>query len=482
MKYQRKTNKAIQKIVSAIFHYNDKPVIQTAGQSEITRAILSPDIKRIWISTPTQYGKSLNVSISSLLRTQMMGGNEVIPIIAPTKTQSDIIMNYVIKHVLDSPVLYNGLIQVDQVKRLKTEFSKNRLAWTNGNEIKTLTANASSNAQDINKAGSNVMGFGGSCVIVDEASLIPDTIMFKILRMLGSNPDAKLILIGNPFNDNYFYNASKSPEFYKIHIDWRQAVAEGRFTQAYIDEMREAMTPEMFDILYETKFVLGTDDGFIKNRDIRKGEANLKTNLEQSLDEEGKNDFIKWQNSEPIKVGVDIARSSSKGDESVIILRQGYKILKIERLQTDDTMQIKGLLQRLQDNFNFNWENVIIDVVGVGAGLVDNLKELGHDVTGLNWGQGPDNEEMYYNMRSELWGIVREELIAGKLEIKDPDLVKQLLAPKKEFRYRKKGAVSKLESKEQMLRRGIKSPDIADALAYSYYEPQTFNFNVISYL
>lgn len=451
----------LRELVAALFKDGDKPIELSESQLLILAAILFPEYNRVVIGTTTQFGKSLVIGLGTLIAAARNDKPTRIKVIAPSKEQAKIIMNYALSHVGDSKAVYSGLMEGNKILKKKTEFSKSRLAWVHGSDLSVVTADAGKNVDDINKAGSSVMGFGGDVIIIDEAALIPKLIMDKLLRMLGANPNSKLILIGNPFNKGYFYKASKSKRFHKIWVDYKQAIAEGRLTQEFIDEMREDMDPRLFRILYEVKFVLGTEDSFI-NIDLIEGSAKI-------VAERLKNDpeFAKWQSQQPKKVGVDVARFGS--DFSTIVIRQGALILYSKKYKFD-TMALVGELQNLQKQFEFDWEDVAVDSVGVGGGPIDRLSELAYDVVEASNAAAPTDAEVYFNFGAQLWGNVNEALLQGALAISDSEMTEQLSNRKYEYRARKSGAVLKLESKDQMKRRGVKSPDLADALSLTFVE------------
>lgn len=461
---------AIHDVIASIFKDDDGgPLDFTAGQCEIVRAILDRNLPRVWIGTTTQYGKSLSISVALQLARKSSQKIEKILVIAPSKAQSKIIMNYILGHVTDHPYLFAGLIESSKIERLKTEMTKERLAWQDGSSISVLSAEAGSNSGDINKAGKSIMGFGGSIIVVDEAALIPDMIMGKILRMLGGHTDAKLVLVGNPFNKNYFYKAFQKPLYHKILIDYKRAIAEGRLTQSFIDEMREDLDVDLFSVLYEVKFVTGDRDSYIQQEDFDFGREQLRINLESEL-------WVKERESAAIKVGVDVARSIKKGDESAIYIRKGHVELHAKTYKTDDTNALGGELIMLKEKFGFDWSNVTIDSIGVGAGLVDFMRAEGRSVVGLNWAIPADKRHAgkYYNMRMQLWAAVKDAVRSGDLDTTNPQLIDQLKVPRSQFRALRTGAVRKLESKEDLRKRGEKSPDIADACALSYYVGKKF--------
>ncbi len=206
------------------------------GQLKIVGSVLDPKVKRLIVSAVTQYGKTRAVAIGVLLYI-LMNENKRILFIAPTIDQTNIIRNYVSEHIAASRQLAS---LVNKPRRsnpedLKNEMSKKRLTLKNGCEIITLTAHGAGE-----EPGKQLMGFGGDVIVVDEACLILDEVYRKrIKRMLGSNPDSKLIILVNPWHRrNFAFRAWRNPRFKKIHIDWRQAVAEGRVTEEFIADMR----------------------------------------------------------------------------------------------------------------------------------------------------------------------------------------------------------------------------------------------------
>jgi hypothetical protein len=74
---------------------------------------------------------------------------------------------------------------------------------------------------------------------------------------------------------------------------------------------------------------------------------------------------------------------------------------------------------------------------------------------------------MYFNRRAEVWGLMRDALKANIELPDDPEIEVDLCSP--QYGFSNKGQIQ-LEKKEDMVRRGLASPDIADAIAYSFAE------------
>ncbi len=114
--------------------------------------------------------------------------------------------------------------------------------------------------------------------------------------------------------------------------------------------------------------------------------------------------------------------------------------------------------------------NVLIDAVGLGAGVVDNLRADGHHVTEVISGAKPIETRgdtfKFNNLRSQMWWHTREQLRLGQvcLDVDDPRLREDLTAP----RYKVTGdRVVVVESKDQIKKRISRSTDAADAVVYA---------------
>ncbi len=102
---------------------------------------------------------------------------------------------------------------------------------------------------------------------------------------------------------------------------------------------------------------------------------------------------------------------------------------------------------------------------GAGAGIIDRLKQLGYKVHEVIFGS-VSGEQHLYDHRTELWAKMRDWLSGGMIA-NDKNLIRDLCNPEKELVGRE--SKEKLESKEKMRKRGIKSPDFADALALTFH-------------
>ena len=169
-------------------------------------------------------------------------------------------------------------------------------------------------------------------------------------------------------------------------------------------------------------------------------------------------------------LGVDVARFGD--DKSVIYPRRGRdaRTMPIEVYSKLDTMQVAARVAAAIDKYKP--DGVFIDVGGIGAGVVDRLVQLNYSVIGVNFGGTADcympGATKTANKRSEMWTFMRDALKTGLAIPEDTRLEFELLAPN--YTYDADNAIL-LEKKKDMKKRGLQSPDIADALALTYAYP-----------
>jgi hypothetical protein len=161
-------------------------------------------------------------------------------------------------------------------------------------------------------------------------------------------------------------------------------------------------------------------------------------------------------------IGVDVARFGS--DDSIILVRQGNYVHPPIKDHGLDTM---SLAAKVVDVYRkFGTQSVIcIDGVGLGAGVVDRLNQLGLSVIDVQSAEKSTDIKTYANKRSELWGKMRDWITHYGQIPKDNDFITQLSSL--EYGLNKKLQII-LQSKEDLRKQGKKSPDLADALAYTF--------------
>lgn len=165
-------------------------------------------------------------------------------------------------------------------------------------------------------------------------------------------------------------------------------------------------------------------------------------------------------------IGVDPAR---KGDDrTAIIRRRGRKAYKLETHYNIDTMALAGIIKRVIEKEEP--KRVCIDCIGIGAGVVDRLHELGYSdiVIGVNVATRAEEPDKYKNCRAELWDRMREWFIQDMpVEIPDSDELQTDLCGLG-YKYDSSDRLQ-IEGKEDAKKRGLLSPDTSDALMLTFF-------------
>lgn len=180
---------------------------------------------------------------------------------------------------------------------------------------------------------------------------------------------------------------------------------------------------------------------------------------------------VNVNNFDPLIIGVDVARSET-GDETVIAFRKGRDATMIPwvKMRTRDTYAIAVKVAELSRQYAADM--VFVDGGGVGAGVVDALRQLRVRHIEVQFGGKADTADgaalgKWKNKRSEMWGLTKDWLKRGSIP-QDDALIKDLSGP--HFTLDLQGAIV-LEPKEAMKKRGLASPDNADALALTFAGP-----------
>lgn len=292
--------------------------------------------------------------------------------------------------------------------------------------------------------------YDGVLLIFDEASGIDDKIWSVSSGFFTENtPNRFWFAFSNPRrNSGYFYETFNAKrDFWKTKFVDARSV-EGNDQSVYqqiIDEYGVDSYQAAVEV-YGT-FPNASDDQFITSLLV-----------DEAMERPRYKDI-----TAPIVIGVDPARYGA--DSTVIAVRQGRDIIAVRRFRGDDTMTTVGnVIDAIMD---FKPALTVIDEGGLGAGVLDRLKEQRYKVRGVNFANSSRNRMMWGNKRAEMWGDMREWLKTASIP-KDRHLRTDMTSPK--VSPDSKGAMF-LESKKDMKRRGVASPDAADAIAVTFAFP-----------
>lgn len=292
--------------------------------------------------------------------------------------------------------------------------------------------------------------------LVDEASGVPDEI-FQPLEGALSTPGAKSIMAGNPTRPRgYFYDSHhrNREHFCAMRVSCHES---SRVSQAYIDKMKAQYGEE--SNVYKVR-VLGEfpDESADVLIPLSVAEGSVERDVEIT-------DHVMpvW--------ALDVARygeclnalSKRRGNtltEPIITWGNVSTMITVGRLYAE----YEGTPPEDRPH------EIIVDVIGVGAGVVDRAIELGLPVRGVNVGEAPPQTDFkrYQNMRSYLWWAMREWFMAQDCKI-PKEGSDQLISELTDVHYSltSSGKIA-IEGKKDMLERGVPSPDRADSLMLTF--------------
>ncbi len=162
-------------------------------------------------------------------------------------------------------------------------------------------------------------------------------------------------------------------------------------------------------------------------------------------------------------LGVDLARFGD--DASALAVWLGPELLEIHSRRGLDTMEAAAWVAA---EMNRQKPSVVrVDEIGLGAGVVDRLHQLGHvNVEGVNVGSRPMRPDLFLNVRAEIFWLLKEALERGEVSLPDDErLIAELSAIR--YQYRANGRIQ-LEAKAETKKRVGRSPDLADAAVLGF--------------
>lgn len=284
-------------------------------------------------------------------------------------------------------------------------------------------------------------------IIADEASGIPDEV-FEAGQGSMSGENAQTILTGNPTRLEGF--------FFRSHMDPMLSSLWNRYT---INAEQSAWASR--DFIASIVQMFGRDSNQYRIRVLGEfPESADESFIARPLVIEAQTREILMPPVRPIW-GVDPARFGR--DKTSFCERFGPVTMPLIAKNGMDTMEIAGfVINRYRACFpGEEPSQILIDVIGIGAGVVDRLGEQNLPVVGINVSESPPMGSQGMRLRDDLWIRGRQELTSRRCKLPaDPELVDQLSQPR--YTFTSDGRV-KIESKEEMKKRGLSSPDKADS-------------------
>lgn len=286
--------------------------------------------------------------------------------------------------------------------------------------------------------------------LIDEASGVSDNV-FEVAEGALSTDGAFVVMAANPTRQSgYFFDSHHKmrPSWAALHWDGEKSPM---VTKKYVEDMAKkyGRQSSVFKVRVKGDFV-GAPDGVISLESCEAARIREVDVVPSAR--------TVW--------GVDVARFGD--DSSALAKRRGNVQLEpVKEWWGKDTMQLTGLIKA-------EWDQtpeaerpsaINVDVIGIGAGVVDRLKELGLPVVGINVAEAEavnEHEDRQFNrLRDELWWKGREWLEAKDCRLADDsETIAELTVPT--YTILSNGLI-KVEGKPEMKKRGVKSPNRADA-------------------
>lgn len=288
---------------------------------------------------------------------------------------------------------------------------------------------------------------------VDEASGVPDEI-FQPLEGALSTPGAKSLMCGNPTKTRgYFFDShhKNRSQFHCIRVSCEES---SRVHPNYINKMRTQYGEEsnVFRVRVLGEFPLEAADVLMPLSIVEPA-------IEREVE------------TFPVKVvwGFDPARYGECSN--ALAKRQGNELL--EPIKTWGNVSLMVTVGRIVSEYentpaDMRPHEIIVDVGGLGAGVVDRLEELGLPVVGINAGEAPPRSKAHQvmRMRDWLWWQGREWFLGQNVKMPQDDFLVQELVDV-HYSLTSSGKIV-VETKREMLDRGVPSPDRADAFLLTF--------------
>jgi len=287
-------------------------------------------------------------------------------------------------------------------------------------------------------------------ILADEASAIEEPVFDVLQGTLGTGGGGRFIMTANPVrNSGRFYEifSMQKKIWQTLTFD---AFNSGQINSSWIEEMADfyGVDSDRYKVRVLAQFPRVSEEQFIPTDLV---EAAMRRVLTPSM-----------YNGYPKYCGVDVARFGS--DSTVFTIRQGPMVLDIAKYDGLDTTEVSAYL--MDYYHKHKPEKIFIDAIGIGAGVFDQSKHMGLPVVEVVVSTKSSDPKMYFNLRSQLWGELRDWLNNGaSLPDDDRKIKAQLCGMTYGFNNRFQ---IQLANKKDMKKMGLESPDIPDSLSLTF--------------
>lgn len=303
----------------------------------------------------------------------------------------------------------------------------------------------------------------GVLAVADEACGISDSI-FAGLQRITTGPEDRVLAIGNPTDPSTEFARIFREEPEDWHLITISAFETPNFTGEWVPETLKKSMPQP-DWVELRRKEWGEDSNRWKAEVLAEFPDTADDGLFNMTLVNAAVSSVTRKKSEttaPV-LGVDVARFGT--DRSVVVANWNGHVEHVDDWQGLDTIEsarrIADIAKRLEAR------EIRIDAIGIGAGVKDNLARLVSDhcdIYEMIGNAASPSFMQWYNARAYWYDTLRGRIAAGEIDLPDHD---QMIEEFRLIRYSLRDTSLLIESKEDMRRRGIKSPDFLDAVIYA---------------
>jgi hypothetical protein len=330
--------------------------------------------------------------------------------------------------------------------------------------------------------GVRFQGFHGNVLIVlDEApGILPE--IYEAIEGIRAGGDVRVLALGNPvIASGPFYDAFAS------HRDGWNAITISAFDTPNLEGVTLEQLLQMTEMeLNDNRRPYLTTRRWVKEKYLEWGpghplwESRVLGNFPmQSEDalvsltwlEQAK---LRTEGEGEVWAGLDVAGPGE--DETVLCMRRGPRIVLLRAWAGRDP---RGDVLAALLPYQSQLKKVNVDTVGIGYYMAQHLRDHGLPVSEINVGQAARDTDKYVNRKAEVYWSFRLRAMSGDLAgLTDEKTIAQLAGLR--YSHNSRGQVV-IESKEDARKRGVKSPDRAEAVVLAFAEVSFSNAGVLEF-
>jgi hypothetical protein len=300
-------------------------------------------------------------------------------------------------------------------------------------------------------------------LVMDEAPGV-DPKIYEAAQGILTSRGAKALLIGNPTSaSGPFFDCFSNKLWTTFHISCYDSPAirdpeayPTLTTQKWIDERKEEWGEHspMFQSRVKGEFPLEGEDTLIPLNWCEKAVQRWHRNADVK------------RITEHIYLGLDVARYGT--NKTVLTEFLPPRVISMKKIQKKSTTEAVNLVIQAAISAGAKLQQVTVDDTGVGGGVTDRLRDLKYPVIPINFSQKPGDPFHFRYIRDEIFWNLRELFRSDEIEIPpNDDLIAQLSSIK--YKVNARSGKIEIETKDDMKKRGLKSPDETDSLAIAVY-------------